>query len=90
MLKLPITFIWGGETDEEKVELLIEAVENLKRAVNIPASIKEVYSGTEEEFLGAIATLAEEAFDDQCTGSNPRYPLIKDMKDLYITAYHGR
>ncbi|WP_069790285.1 bifunctional acetaldehyde-CoA/alcohol dehydrogenase [Cyanobacterium sp. IPPAS B-1200] len=79
----------GGETEEEKVELLIEAVENLKRAVNIPASIKEVYTGTEEEFLGAIATLAEEAFDDQCTGSNPRYPLIKDMKDLYITAYHG-
>jgi acetaldehyde dehydrogenase/alcohol dehydrogenase len=79
----------GGESEEKKVELLIEAVENLKRAVNIPSSIKEVYSGTEEEFLGAIATLAEEAFDDQCTGSNPRYPLIKDMKDLYITAYHG-
>ncbi|BAQ64446.1 bifunctional acetaldehyde-CoA/alcohol dehydrogenase [Geminocystis sp. NIES-3709] len=79
----------GGVTEEEKVEKLVEAIENLKREVGIPATIKEVLSIEDEVFYSALDNLAEEAFDDQCTGTNPRYPLIKDLKELYITAYRG-
>jgi len=79
----------GGETEEEKVQLLIEAVEKLKQKLDIPLTIKEVLSGEEKEFYESVEELAEQAFDDQCTGANPRYPLIKDLKELYILAYHG-
>ena len=79
----------GGNTAEEKVEKLIEAIDNLKVAVDIPLTIKEVFTGTEEEFFAQVEELAEQAFDDQCTGSNPRYPLIKDLQELYTIAYHG-
>lgn len=79
----------GGITEDEKVEKLVEAVENLKRELNIPMTIKEVLSIEDQKFYDEIETLAEQAFDDQCTGTNPRYPLIKDMKELYIMAYRG-
>jgi acetaldehyde dehydrogenase/alcohol dehydrogenase len=79
----------GGETDDEKVEKLIEAVDNLKREINIPLTIKEVLNGQDQDFYEAVESLAEQAFDDQCTGANPRYPLIKDLKELYLLAYHG-
>lgn len=79
----------GGETEDEKIELLVEAVENLKREVDIPLTIKEVLSGEEKEFYESVEELAEQAFDDQCTGANPRYPLIRDLKELYILAYRG-
>ncbi|ELS00748.1 alcohol dehydrogenase, class IV [Xenococcus sp. PCC 7305] len=79
----------GGHTAEEKVEKLIEAINNLKIAVDIPLTIKEVFQGTEQEFFDQVEELAEQAFDDQCTGSNPRYPLIKDLQELYTVAYHG-
>ncbi|MGI0479972.1 bifunctional acetaldehyde-CoA/alcohol dehydrogenase [Geminocystis sp. CENA526] len=79
----------GGITDDEKVEKLVEAVENLKKELNIPLTIREVLSIEDQEFYDEIESLAEEAFDDQCTGTNPRYPLIKDMKELYIMAYRG-
>jgi acetaldehyde dehydrogenase/alcohol dehydrogenase len=79
----------GGTTEDEKVEKLVEAVENLKREVNIPMTIKEVLSIEDQTFYDSVESLAEEAFDDQCTGTNPRYPLIQDMKELYIMAYRG-
>jgi len=79
----------GGVTEEEKVEKLVEAIENLKREVGIPATIKEVLTIEDQVFYDSLDSLAEEAFDDQCTGTNPRYPLIKDLKELYITAYRG-
>lgn len=79
----------GGETDDEKVEKLIEAVENLKRELDIPMTIKEALGGDEQAFSKELEAMAEQAFDDQCTGANPRYPLIKDLKELYVLAYQG-
>lgn len=77
----------GGNTEDEKVDLLIQAVENLKRDVEIPQSIKEVITVDEATFYDKLDAMAEQAFDDQCTGANPRYPLISDLKDLYLKAY---
>jgi acetaldehyde dehydrogenase/alcohol dehydrogenase len=77
----------GGETLNEKVEKLVEAIDNLKVEIEIPLTIKEALAGDEKEFYEQIETLAEQAFDDQCTGSNPRYPLINDLKELYTLAY---
>jgi acetaldehyde dehydrogenase/alcohol dehydrogenase len=80
----------GGTTEEEKVALLIQAVENLKRQLNIPVSMKEAVSQSETEFFAKLDDVADRAFDDQCTGSNPRYPLISDIKQLLTDAYYGR
>ena len=81
----------GGETEDEKIDRLILAIEELKRQVGIPASIQEVLTDkTEAEFLAKLDEVADQAFDDQCTGANPRYPLIKDLKQLLIDAYYGR
>ncbi|MGD1918500.1 MAG: iron-containing alcohol dehydrogenase, partial [Pleurocapsa sp.] len=79
----------GGNTPEEKVENLIKAIDNLKVEIDIPLSIKEAMLGRETEFYQQLEILAEQAFDDQCTGSNPRYPLIKDLQELYALAYQG-
>jgi len=80
----------GGNTDEEKVELLIQAVENLKDKVGIPSSIKEVlHNVPESDFFAKLDEMADQAFDDQCTGANPRYPLISDLKQLITNAYYG-
>ena len=79
----------GGDTPDEKVEKLVEAINNLKVEINIPLTIKEVLPGEERAFYEQIEELAEQAFDDQCTGSNPRYPLIQDLKELYVLAYCG-
>ncbi|MGB4373641.1 MAG: bifunctional acetaldehyde-CoA/alcohol dehydrogenase [Halanaerobiales bacterium] len=76
----------GGETEDEKVELLIQAIEELKEEVDIPTSIKAV-GIPEDAFYKKLDEMAELAFDDQCTGTNPRYPLINELKDLYIQAY---
>lgn len=78
----------GGETEDEKVDRLIDAVEALKRQLNIPTAIKEVFPNS-SIFHGAIDELAEHAFDDQCTGANPRYPLITDLKGIYLASYEG-
>lgn len=76
----------GGKNEEEKVKLLIEEIESLKRKINIPKSIKE--SGiSETTFMKSLDEMSINAFDDQCTGANPRYPLIKELKDIYIKAY---
>ena len=79
----------GGNTLDEKVEKLVEAVENLKHEVDIPLTIKETLGDDERAFYSTLETMAEQAFDDQCTGANPRYPLINDLKELYVLAYRG-
>lgn len=68
---------------------LIEAIEELKRKLEIPATIREALGEKEREFYDRLEAMAEQAFDDQCTGANPRYPLIQDMKELYVLAYRG-
>ncbi|MCL1990025.1 MAG: bifunctional acetaldehyde-CoA/alcohol dehydrogenase [Defluviitaleaceae bacterium] len=77
-----------GRTNEEKVEGLIAKINGLKAELGVPMSIKD-YGISEADFVGAVEQLAEEAFDDQCTGANPRYPLIADLKQLYLNAYYG-
>jgi acetaldehyde dehydrogenase/alcohol dehydrogenase len=79
----------GGETDADKVERLIAAIENLKRELEIPATLKAVLTVEESAFYAQVEQMAEQAFDDQCTGANPRYPLIHDLKEMYILAYQG-
>jgi len=79
----------GGETAEEKVERLIGAIEDLKAQLEIPATIKETLHSEDQAFYDQVAEMAELAFDDQCTGANPRYPLIQDLKELYTLAYMG-
>ncbi|MFS8800223.1 bifunctional acetaldehyde-CoA/alcohol dehydrogenase [Synechococcus sp. R60.3] len=80
----------GAESsDDEKVMRLIEAIEELKRKLGIPATIREALEEKEREFYDRLEAMAEQAFDDQCTGANPRYPLIQDMKELYVLAYRG-
>jgi acetaldehyde dehydrogenase/alcohol dehydrogenase len=78
----------GGSSNEEKVELLIEAVTQLKKTLEIPMSIKDA-GVKEDEFYAKLDELVELAFDDQCTGANPAYPLINQLKELYIKAYNG-
>ncbi|MEM9542491.1 MAG: bifunctional acetaldehyde-CoA/alcohol dehydrogenase [Cyanobacteria bacterium P01_E01_bin.42] len=80
----------GGETEEEKVNLLIAAVEDLKRQVGIPSSIKEYFKDEDSVFYAQLEQTADRAFDDQCTGANPRYPLISDLKQLIADAYEGK
>ncbi|HEY9296486.1 MAG TPA: iron-containing alcohol dehydrogenase, partial [Phormidium sp.] len=78
-----------GETDEQKVNSLIAAVEDLKRELDIPTSIKDAIKENRQEFYAKVEHLADQAFDDQCTGANPRYPLITDLKQLLEDAYEG-
>ena len=78
--------------EDEKVQKLIEMVQELKKKCNIPTSIKEFLDKNgvaEKTFLDSLDKLSELAFDDQCTGGNARYPLIKEIKDLYLKAYYG-
>nr|VUW49426.1 aldehyde/alcohol dehydrogenase 1 [Polytomella sp. Pringsheim 198.80] len=79
----------GAMTDDEKVIKLIEAIEELKRELEIPATLKDIFNdpAKDAEFLANIDHLAEEAFDDQCTGANPRYPLINDLKQILLDAH---
>ena len=77
-----------GKNDKEKLEKLINKIDDLKKDIELPLTIKE--AGVEEEaFLKTLDEMAEAAFNDQCTGANPRYPLISEMKDLYLKAYYG-
>ena len=78
----------GGRTDEEKVQLLMKKINELKAELNIPMSIKEC-GVSEEAFVAQLDRMVEEAFDDQCTGANPRYPLMSDIKEIYMNAFHG-
>ena len=78
----------GGNTEDEKVDNLIKAIEELKAKVGIPASIAEC-GVSKQVFYASLDKMSEEAFDDQCTGANPRYPLISEIKQMYINAYEG-
>lgn len=78
----------GGSTDEEKVELLVESIKELQRKVNMPATIKEA-GVKEEQFLATLDDMVEQAFDDQCTSANPRYPLMSELKEMYLNAYNN-
>ncbi len=79
----------GGKTDEEKLENLIKAVNDLKARVGIKPTIKD-YGIDEQDFLARLDDMVEQAFDDQCTGANPRYPLMSEIKQMYLNAYYGR
>ncbi len=78
----------GGKTDEEKVENLIAKINELKQQIGIKETIKD-YGVDEQEFLDKLDAMTEQAFDDQCTGANPRYPLLSEIKDMYLKAYYG-
>ncbi len=78
-----------GKTDEEKVENLIKAVNELKDKVGIKKCIKD-YGIDEKDFLDRLDAMVEQAFDDQCTGANPRYPLMSEIKQMYLNAYYGK
>lgn len=79
----------GGKTEEEKVENLINAIETLKDRLALPKTIREA-GIPEKEFLAQVDELSEMAFDDQCTGANPRYPLITEIKEMYLRSYYGK
>jgi len=78
----------GGKNDDEKVEILIKAVDELMSEVNLPKSIKE-FGVKEDEFMANLDVLVERAFDDQCTGANPRYPLMSEIREIFLNAYNG-
>lgn len=78
----------GGNTEEEKIELLIKAIDELKAKVNIPKTIHEA-GVSQVKFYATLDEMSEQAFDDQCTGANPRYPLISELKQMYINAFEG-
>ncbi len=78
-----------GKTDEEKLENLIAAIDELKEKVGIKKTIRD-YVPDEADFLARLDDMTEQAFDDQCTGANPRYPLMSEMKQMYLNAYYGK
>ena len=79
----------GGNTDEEKLEALINAVNALKERIGIKKTIRD-YGVDEKDFLDRLDAMTEQAFDDQCTSANPRYPLMSEIKQMYLNAYYGR
>lgn len=78
----------GGKDDHEKLENLIKAVHDLKVRVGIKPTIRD-YGVDEQVFLDRLDEMTEQAFDDQCTGANPRYPLMGEIKQMYLNAYYG-
>ncbi len=78
-----------GKTDSEKLENLIAAIDELKVKVGIKPTIKD-YVADEKDFLDRLDEMTEQAFDDQCTGANPRYPLMSEIKQMYLNAYYGK
>lgn len=79
----------AGSTDDQKVESLMKAIDELKAKVGIPKSIAAC-GVTKEAFFATLDTMSENAFDDQCTGANPRYPLISEIKQMYINVFEGK
>ena len=77
-----------GNTNEEKLEALIDAIEKLKERVGIRKTIRD-YGIQEADFLNNLDEMVQQAFDDQCTGANPRYPLLSEIKQMYLKAYYG-
>ena len=79
----------GGADDAEKVENLIKAIDALKERIGIKPTIRD-YAPNEKDFLERLDDMTENAFDDQCTGANPRYPLMSEIKQMYLNAYYGK
>ena len=78
-----------GKNDQEKLEGLIAKMDALKDRVGIKHTIRE-YGVDEKDFLDRLDAMTEQAFDDQCTGANPRYPLMSEIKQMYLNAYYGK
>ena len=78
-----------GKTNEETFEKFIDAIEELKARVGIKKTIAD-YGVDEKYFLDNLDKMVEDAFDDQCTGANPRYPLMSEIKEMYLKAYYGK
>ena len=80
-----------GKTDEELFSALLEKIESLKETLGLPKTIREALGDdvSEEAFLNSLDKMSEDAYDDQCTGANPRYPLVEEIKDIYKKAYYG-
>ena len=79
----------GGANDEESLNNLIKAINELKEKIGIKKTIKD-YGIDEKDFLDRLDEMSKQAFDDQCTGANPRYPLISEIKEMYLKAYYGK
>ncbi|MDL2284613.1 bifunctional acetaldehyde-CoA/alcohol dehydrogenase [Oxalobacter sp. OttesenSCG-928-P03] len=79
----------GGQSNEEKFENLVTAVETLRDRVGIKKTIRD-YGVDEKDFLDRLDDMTEQAFDDQCTGANPRYPLLSEIRQMYLNTYYGR
>lgn len=79
----------GGNTPEEKIERLIEKIDELKAQVGMPKTIAE-FGVSKDKFYSSLDEMVEQAFDDQCTGANPRYPLMSEIKQMYINAFEGK
>lgn len=77
-----------GRNDKEKLDSLVKAVDELKETIGIKKTIAD-YGVDEKEFLARLDEMTEQAFDDQCTGANPRYPLMSEIKQMYLNAYYG-
>ena len=77
-----------GKTNEEKLENLVKHIDELKAKINIKNTIEE-YGIDEKVFLDSLDDMVDQAFDDQCTGANPRYPLMSEIKQMYLNAYYG-
>lgn len=82
----------AGNTDEESFENLVTKIEELQSVLEMPKTIREAIGerGTEAEFLQSVEQMSLDAFDDQCTGANPRYPLVSEIKEMYLHAYYGK
>jgi acetaldehyde dehydrogenase/alcohol dehydrogenase len=78
----------AGKTDEEKLENLIKHIDELKAKIGIKKTIRD-YGIEEKDFLESLDEMVDQAFDDQCTGANPRYPLMSEIKQMYLNAYYG-
>ena len=77
-----------GKNDQEKLDKLLNKIDELKDSIGIKHTIKD-YGISEKDFLATLDEMSEQAFDDQCTGANPRYPLISEIKDIYLKVYYG-
>ena len=80
---------FGGKDDNESFENLLKQIEKLKKAIEIKPTIAD-YGIKEEDFLATLDEMVENAFNDQCTGANPRYPLMSEIKEIYLAAYYGK
>ena len=77
-----------GKNDDEKIDRLIELIDNLKERIGIKKTIRD-YVPDEKLFMSKLDTITEQAFDDQCTAANPRYPMMSELRQIYLNAYHG-